>query len=160
MLKGFVLFLLIATLPLLATCKSQGNEPEIIDASKVTEIRVTFFNKNTGQAREQFKVVILPTEIDSLVNFTNKYVIGKSNSQFNVESLIIQDPSTTINLAFYQSDSYLGTLGLGRYKSDKFFVKYRWSDKSKAAIISSEQKKELLDLLGFSEEQYNSLFPK
>jgi hypothetical protein len=158
-----ILFAIITAVSLLATCNSPNNEsPEIslIDASKVTEIRVKAFILKTGK-EELFKTISTPTEIGNLVSFTNEQVLAKSNLKSNIDKILsIHDRSAQVNLAFYQSDQYIGTLGLGHCDNDKYFIKYRQYSKSqccefKAAVISSEQKKKLLDLIGYSEHEFS-----
>lgn len=166
-----ILLAIIATISLLVSCDSQNNESRdsglnnesrdigLIDAGKVTEIRVTVLDiKISGD--KLFKIISTPTEIDNLVSFANEQVLARSNLKSNIDKILsIQDRSAQVNLAFYQSNQYLGTLGLGHYDDDKYFIKYRqYSEsqccKSKAAVISGEQKKKLLDLIGYSEHEF------
>ena len=68
-----ILFAIITIISLLASCNSQKNESRdigLIDASKVTEIRVNVLDiKISGD--KLFKTVSTPTEIGSLVSFAN-----------------------------------------------------------------------------------------
>lgn len=163
MSKLNILFAIITTASLLAACNSQINESrgiDLIDASKVTEIKVKVLDiKISGD--KLFKTISTPTEIGNLVSFTNEQVLAKSNLKSNIDKILsIHDRSAQVNLAFYQSDQYIGTLGLGHCDNDKYFIKYRQYSKSqccesKAAVISSEQKKKLLDLIGYSEHEFS-----
>jgi len=166
-----ILFAIITIISLLAACNSQNSESRdsglknesrdigLIDASKVTEIRVNVLDIKTYKVK-LFKIISTPTEIGNIVSFANEQVLARSNLKSNIDIIFsIQDRSTQVDLAFYQSDQYLGTLGLGLYDNAKYFIKYRkYSEsqccESKAAVISSEQKKKLLDLIGYSEYEF------
>jgi hypothetical protein len=162
MSKLYILFAMIATIVLFAACNSQNNKSsgsDLIDASKITEIRVEVLDIKISGNKE-FKTISTPTEIGNLVSFANEQVLARSNLKSNVDKVLsIQDRSAQVNLAFYQSDKYLGTLGLGHIDDNKYFIKYRQYNESqccesKAAVISSEQKKKLLDLIGYSEHEF------
>jgi hypothetical protein len=162
MSRRHILFTIITTISLLATCSSQNNGSRdigLIDASKVTEIRVKVLDIKISGDKE-FKTISTPTEISNIVSFANEQVLARSNLGSTIDKVLsVQDQSAQVNLAFYQSDNYLGTLGLGHYDNDKYFINYRqYSEsqccKSKAAVISSEQKKKLLDLIGYSEHEF------
>jgi len=107
-----------------------------------------------------FKIISAPTEIGNLVSFANEQVLARSNLKSGIDkALSIQDRSAQVKLEFYQSDKYLGTLGLGHYGTDKYFIEYtQYSEsqccESKGVVISSEQKKKLLDLIGYSEHEF------
>jgi hypothetical protein len=156
------LFAIITTISLLAACNSQNNESRgigLIDASKITEIRVKVLDiKISGD--KLFKIISTPTEIDNLVSFANEQVLARSDLKSNMDKILsIQDRSAQVNLEFYQSDKYLGTLGLGHIDNDKYFIKYSQYSESqccetKVTVISSEQKKKLLDLIGYSEHEF------
>jgi hypothetical protein len=157
-----ILLAMIATISLFAACNSQYNESRdigLIDPSKVTEIRVNVLDIKISGLKE-FKIVSAPTEIDNLVSFANEQVLARSKLKSDIDTIFsIQDRTAQVDLAFYQSDKYLGTLGLGHYDDDKYFIKYRqYSEsqccESKAAVISSEQKKKLLDLIGYPEHEF------
>jgi hypothetical protein len=162
MLKLYFLFALIATISLFAACKNESRVSSLIDANKITEIRVTLIDIK-GDRRKSFKTISTPTEIGNLVSFANKQVLARSNLKSDLDMIFkIQDRTALVNLAFYQSDEYLGTLGLGHYDSGKYFIKYdqfRGSQccESKAVVISSEQKKKLLDLIGYTEHEFRQL---
>jgi len=156
MSKMRVLFTIIATISLLATCNSQNKKSSgigLIDASKVTEIRVEVLDLEANGDRP-YKTISTPTEIGNLVSFANEQLLSRSTLKSNVVHLVtIQDRATQVNLSFYQSDEYLGTLGLGYYDTGKYFIKYSNYSESQCcesmfAVISSEQKKKLLDLIG------------
>ena len=157
-----ILFATITTLSLLVACNGQNNESRdigLIDASKVTEIRVKVLDIKIGGLKD-FKTISTPTEIGNLVSFANEQVLARSGLKSNIDKILnIQDRSTQVNLVFYQSDKYLGTLGLGQYDAGKYFIKYhqyRGSQccESKAVVIPGEQKKKLLDLIGYSEHEF------
>jgi hypothetical protein len=157
-----ILFATITTISLLAACSSQNNESRdigLIDASKVTEIRVNVLDIKISGDR-LFKIISEPTEIGNLVSFANDQVLARSNLKSGIDKVLsIQDRSTQVKIEFYQSDQYLGTLGLGHYGADKYFIEYtQYSEsqccESKSVVISSEQKKKLLDLIGYSEHEF------
>ena len=160
------LLAMIATISLFATCNSQKNESRaigLIDASKITEIKVTILDFKTP-GDDLFKTISTPTEIGNLVSFANEQVLARSNLKSDIDMIFsIQDRTALVDLAFYKSDKYLGTLGLGQYDTEKHFIKYRqyYSEsqccESKAAVISSEQKKKLLDLIGYSEHEFDNI---
>jgi hypothetical protein len=169
MLRLYISFAIIATISLLVACISQmrdsgpNNESRdigLIDASKITEIKVKVLDVRIS-GDKSFKIISTPTEIDILVIFTNEQVLARSNLKSNVDKILnIQDRSAQVKLEFYQLDKYLGTLGLGHYDNDKYFIEYtQYSEsqccKTKAAIISNEQKKKLLDLIGYSEHEFD-----
>jgi hypothetical protein len=166
MSKLYILFAMIATISLFAACNSQNNKSRIsslIDVSKITEIRVTALDIKASGDRP-FKTISTPTEIDNLVEFANEQVLARSNLKSDVDMIFsIQDRTALVDLAFYQSGKYLGTLGLGHYDNGKYFLKYRqyYSEteccENKAVVISSEQKKKLLDLIGYSEHEFEQL---
>jgi hypothetical protein len=168
MSKLYILFAMIAAISLFAFAayKYQNNESRIsslIDASKITEIRVKVLDIKISGDRD-FKTISTPTEIDNLVRFANEQVLARSNLKSDIDMLFhIQDRTALINLAFYRSGKYLGTLGLGHYDTGKYFLKYRqyYSESeccvNKAVVISSEQKKKLLDLIGYSEHEFEQL---
>ncbi len=160
-----ILLGMIATISLFAACNSQNNESRdigLIDASKITEIKVTILDFKSREDKP-FKTISMPTEIGNLVSFANEQVLARSNLKSNIDMIIIQDRTALVDLAFYQSDKYLGTLGIGQYDTGKYFIKYRqyYSEsqccESKAAVISSEQKKKLLDLIGYSEHEFDNI---
>jgi hypothetical protein len=165
MSRFHILFAMAATISLLAACNSQNNESRIsslIDAGKITEIRVTLLDIHSREDKV-FKTVSTPTEIGNLVSFVNDQVLARSNFESDMDQLFsIQDRTPLVDLAFYQSDKYLGTLGLGHYDGGKYFVKYSQYRGSqccefKAAVISGDQKKKLLDLIGYSEQEFGQL---
>jgi hypothetical protein len=157
-----ILLAIITTMSLLVACNRQNDESRdigLIDASKVTEIRVKVLDiKDSGD--KLFKTISTPTEIDALVSFANEQVLARSNLKSSMAKILsVQDRSAQVKLAFYQSDKYLGTLGLGHYDNEKYFIEYlQFSEtqccKSKAAIISSEQKKILLNFIGYSDAEF------
>src|SRR5262249_26847643 len=159
-----ILFAIITIVSLLAACNSQNNESRdigLIDASKVTEIRVNVLDTKISGSK-LFKIVTAPTEIGNLVSFANEQVLSRSNLKSTMDKLLwVQDQSAQVNLSFYQSDKYLGTLGLGHCDDEKYYIEYSqyYSEsqccESKAAVISSEQKKKLLDLIGYSEQEFS-----
>jgi len=162
MSRLYILMAISAAISLLAVCNSQNTESRdigLIDASKITEIRVTVLDIKANGDRP-FKIISTPTEIGNLVSFANEQVLARSDLKSNIDKVFsVQDQSTQVKLEFYQSDQYLGTLGLGHYDTDKYFIKYtQYSEpqccESKAAVISSEQKKKLLDLIGYSEHEF------
>jgi hypothetical protein len=162
MSKLYILFAIIITISLLAACNDESRVSRSIDASKVTEIRVTLLNIKTP-GEDLFKTISTPTEIGNIVSFANEQVLARSNLKSDIDQIFrIQDRTAVIDLAFYQSDKYLGTLGLGHYDNGKYFIKYRQYRGSqccefKAVVISSEQKKKLLDLIGYSEHEFEQL---
>lgn len=161
-----ILLAMISTISLFAACNSQKNELRaigLIDASKITEIKVTILDFKTP-GDDLFKTISTPTEIDNLVGFVNEQVLARSNLKSDIDMLFsIQDRTALVDLAFYKSGKYLGTLGLGQYDTGKYFIRYRqyYSEsqccESKAAVISSEQKKKLLDLIGYSEHEFDNI---
>ncbi|MDX2044879.1 MAG: hypothetical protein SF097_26945 [Acidobacteriota bacterium] len=160
MSKSQTLFAIFLLFFFFAACKKEikaQQDTQSISTGLVTEIRVKVLNTKIS-GHELFKTISTPTEIDSLVNFTNENALARSNLKSNIDKIFnVQDRSTQVDISFYQSDEYLGTLGLGFYDHNKCFIKYRQSGKSRVAVISSQQKKELLDLIGLSEERFNSL---
>jgi hypothetical protein len=171
MLSLHVVFAIITAISLFAACNSPNNESRdkrvnndsrdigLMDASKVTEIKVDVLDIKISGDR-LLKTISTPTEISNLVDFANDQVLARSNLKSNMDKILsIQDQSAQVKLKFYQLDKYLGTLGLGHYDDDKYFIKYTQYNesqccKSKAAVISSEQKKKLLDLIGYSEHEF------
>jgi hypothetical protein len=162
MSKLYILFAMIATISLFASCNNESRVSRLIDASKITEIRVTLLNIKTP-GDDLFKTISTPTEIGNLVSFANEQVLARSNLKSDIDQIFrIQDRTALVDLAFYQSDKYLGTLGLGHYDDGKYFIKYRQYRgaqccENKAVVISSEQKKKLLDLIGYSEHEFEQL---
>ncbi len=151
------LFAIIVSISLLGVCSNQNNKSRnigLIDASKITEIRVRVLDvKISGD--KLFKTISAPSEISYLVDFTNEQVLARSNLKSNIDKILrVQDRSTQVNMEFYQSDKYIGNLGLGRYDNDKYFIKYRRYAESKAAAISNDQKKKLLHMIGYSEYEF------
>jgi hypothetical protein len=162
MSKPYILFAMIATISLLAACNDGSRVSRLIDASKVTEIRVTLLNIHAPRD-DLFKTISTPTEIGNIVSFANEQILDRSNLKSDIDQIFrIQDRTARVDLAFYESDKYLGTLGLGHYDNGKYFIKYRQYRGSqccenKAVVISSEQKKKLLDLIGYSEHEFGQL---
>ena len=163
MSKLYILFTIIASISLFAACNNESRVSSLIDASKVTEIRVTILNIKTP-GDDLLKTISEPTEIGNLVSFANEQVLARSNLKSDIDMIFsIQDRTALVDLAFYQSGKYLGTLGLGHYDNGKYFLKYRqyYSEteccENKAVVISSEQKKKLLDLIGYSEHEFEQL---
>jgi hypothetical protein len=160
-----ILLAMIPLISLLASCNNESRISRLIDASKVTEIRVKHLKigNDTSHGDKVFKIISSPTEIGNLVSFANEQVLARSNLRSDIDQIFsIQDRTALVDLAFYQSDKYLGTLGLGHYDDGKYFIKYRQFRGSqccefKAAVISSEQKKKLLDLIGYSEHEFEQL---
>jgi hypothetical protein len=166
MSKLYILSAMIVTISLLAACNRQNNESHIndlMDASKITEIRVTALDIKASGDRP-FKTISTPTEIGNLVSFANEQVLARSKLKSDLDQIFsIQGRTALVDLAFYQSGKYLGTLGLGHYDTGKYFLKYRqyYSEteccENKTYVISSEQKKKLLDLIGYSEHEFEQL---
>ena len=168
MSKLYILFAMIAAISLFAFAayKYQNNESRVsilIDASKITEIKVTLLDIHSREDKV-FKTISAPTEIGSLVEFANEQVLARSNLKSDIDMMFrIQDRTALVDLAFYQSGKYLGTLGLGHSDTGKYFLKYRqyYSEseccQNKDVVISSEQKKKLLDLIGYSEHEFEQL---
>jgi hypothetical protein len=165
MSRLYILFAMVATISLFAACNSQNNESRgsgLIDASKVTEIKVTILDFKSREDK-LFKTISTPTEIGNLVSFVNEQVLARSNLKSDIDQIFsVQDRTALVDLAFYQSDKYLGTLGLGHYDTDKYFIKYRQyigsqCCENKAFVISSEQKKKLLGLIGYSEHEFDNI---
>lgn len=164
----YILFAVIATMSLFAFAvyKYLNNKSRIsrlIDASKVTEVRVTLLDIHS-RGDKVFKIISTPAEIGNLVSFANEQVLARSNLKSDIDQMFsIQDRTALVDLAFYQSGKYLGTLGLGQYGANKYFLKYRqyYSEseccENKAVVISTEQKKTLLDLIGYSEREFEQL---
>jgi hypothetical protein len=157
-----ILLAMIATISLFAACNNESRVSGLIDASKIIEIRVTILDYKSREDK-LFKTISTPTEIDNLVSFVNEQVLARSNLKSDVDMIFsIQDRTALVDLAFYQSDKYLGTLGLGQYDAGKYFIKYhqyRGSQccESKAVVIPSELKKKLLDLIGYSEYEFDNI---
>lgn len=163
MSKPHILFAIITIISLLAACNNQNNKSGdigLIDASKVTEIKVKVLDIKIGGDKD-FKTISTSTEIGNLVSFANEQVLGRSNLKSSMDKILsVQDRSAQVKLLFYQSDKYLGALGLGHYGDNKYFIEYqKYSEtqccESKAAVISNEQKKKLLDLIGYSEHEFS-----
>jgi hypothetical protein len=161
--KLYILFAMIAIVSLFAACNNKSRVSSLIDASKITEIRVTALDIKASGDRP-FKTISTPTEIDNLVKFANEQVLARSDFQSDMDQIFsIQDRTALVDLAFYKSGKYLGTLGLGHYDNGKYFLKYSqyYSEteccENKAVVISSEQKKKLLDLIGYSEHEFEQL---
>jgi hypothetical protein len=166
MSKLHILSAMIVTISLLAACSRQNNGSHIndlIDASKITEIRVTALDIKASGDRP-FKTITTPTEIGNLVSFANEHVLARSELKSDLDQIFsIQDRTALVDLAFYRSGKYLGTLGLGHYDNGKYFLKYRqyYSEseccENKTYVISSGQKKKLLNLIGYSEHEFEQL---
>jgi hypothetical protein len=165
MSRLYILLAMIAIVLLLAACNNESRISRLIDASKVIEIRVKHLHIGTDKirGRKEVKIISSPTEIGNIVSFANEQVLARSNLRSDIDQIFsIQDRTARVDLAFYQSDKYLGTLGLGHYDNGKYFIKYRQFRGSqccefKAAVISSEQKKKILDLIGYSEHEFEQL---
>jgi hypothetical protein len=115
-----ILFAMIATISLFADCNNELRISRLIDASKVTEIRVTLLDIKSRKDKV-FKTISTPTEIGNLVRFANEQVLAISNLKSDIDQIFtIQDRTARVDLAFYQSDKYLGTLGLGHYDNGKY----------------------------------------
>lgn len=153
-----VYLLIIAGISLYGACNNHNNKShdyDLIDTSKVTKIIVKILDVKISGDR-LLKTITSPSEINQLVDFTNEHVLARSSLMSDIDKIFsIQDRSTQVNMAFYQSDNYLGSLGLGRYNNDKYFIKYRQIGESKVAIISKEQKKRLLDMIGYAEDEFD-----
>ena len=164
--KLYILFAMIAVISLLAACNRQNNGSHIndlMDASKITEIRVALLDIHS-RGDKVFKTITTPTEIGNLVSFANEQVLAGSELKSDIDQMFsIQDRTALVDLAFYRSGKYLGTLGLGHYDNGKYFLKYSqyYSEseccENKTYVISSEQKKKLLDLIGYSEHEFKQL---
>src|SRR5215510_14297820 len=116
MSKPHILFAIITIISLLAACNNQNNKSGdigLIDASKVTEIKVKVLDIKIGGDKD-FKTISTSTEIGNLVSFANEQVLGRSNLKSSMDKILsVQDRSAQVKLLFYQSDKYLGALGLG-----------------------------------------------
>jgi hypothetical protein len=162
----YILSAMIVTISLLAACNRQNNGSHIndlIDASKITEIRVTILDFRASE-NKVLKIISTPTEISNLVSFANEQVLARSELKSDLDQIFsIQDRTALVDLHFYRSDKHFGTLGLGNYDGDKYFLKYRqyYSEseccENKTYVISSEQKKKLLDLIGYAERDFDSI---
>jgi len=163
MSKLYILFTMIAIISLLAACNNKSRVSSLIDASKITEIRVTLLDIHSREDKV-FKTITTPTEIGNLVSFANEQVLARSEFKSDIDQIFsIQDRTALVDLAFYRSGKYLGTLGLGHYDNGKYFLKYSqyYSEseccENKTYVISGKQKKKLLDLIGYSEHEFEQL---
>jgi hypothetical protein len=143
-----------------AACFCQTNtSPPVI--SKTTRIDVTFFNMEIGKDNDLLKTITASEKIANAIAFANKSVLSESNRGTGLCHLLhVNDRSTVVNISFYEGDEYKGTLGIGPYEKNSFFLKYYYYDQSKAKCISNEEKKEFLRLIDLSEEEFQNLCNK
>jgi hypothetical protein len=86
MSKLYILFAMIAIISLFAACDNESRVSSLIDASKITEIRVTLLDIHSREDKV-FKTISTPTEIDNLVSFANEQVLARSNLKSDVDMI-------------------------------------------------------------------------
>jgi len=165
MIRQNILLTLVAVLSLFSACNSRKHDLQgidLLDGNIITEVRVKVLDTGIN-GEKMFKTISTSNELYSVVSFANQHVLVRSDVMTTMDEILyVQDRSTQVNLAFYQSDQYLGNLGLGFYGRNKYFIKYRQYSKSnccktKAAVISNEQKRKLLELIGYPEQEFENM---
>lgn len=104
---------------------------------------------------ELLKEITAASEVSSLASFADKQILNASTWCH----LNVGDRSATLKVSFYDGSTYKGTLGLGRYGQEKFFLKYHNFGVSKVMCISNNEKDEFLRLIGVSPEEFKRIFP-
>lgn len=160
MQRSRFLFVIITVISLLAACSkrsSGSSDIKLIEPAKITEIKVTVLDLKISGKR-LFKTISTPSEIQSLAEFVNGQLLNRSSLKSGIDKMwSVQDRSAVIDIAFYESAKYVGTLGIGYVDKEKYFIEYlEFHDtqccKSKAAVLSNDQKEKLLTLIGYTEQ--------
>ena len=86
MSKPYILLAMIATISLFAACNNKSRVSSLIDASKITEIRVTLLDIHS-RGDKTFKIISTPTEIGNIVSFANEKVLARSNLKSDVDMI-------------------------------------------------------------------------
>jgi len=159
LLKNYLIVLSFAMLCMDCSQRTHMQSTALPDINNVTRVDVTFFNLTTGKGNDLLKSITATGGISSIIMFVNTNLSSKSDvSSEWCHILRVQDRSTILNLSLYEGDEYKGTCGIGPDGNGGFFLKYHYYGQSKVRCISSEEKKEFLDLIGVSEEKYQDLF--
>ncbi len=144
----------IALVCVLSTgCASSSST--IPSLSGATRCKITFVNQLTGRGDEPLKELTSPSEVANLVAFADKQILSASDWCHLTK---VQDRSAVLNVSFYDGSEYKGTLGIGPYAKDKFFLKYHNIGTTKVICISNKEKNEFVRLIGASQEEYGQIF--
>ncbi len=112
---------------------------------------------NLAISREELlKEITESGEVNSLVSYADKQLLNASTWCHLTK--VGDRTANTVKVSFYDGGTYKGTLGLGFYEKDKFFLKFHSYNVSKVMCISDREKNEFLRLLGISQEEFNRIF--
>ncbi|MBL8189681.1 MAG: hypothetical protein JNK38_16840 [Acidobacteria bacterium] len=142
------------TFILLAGCA--GNSQPAPSVSGATKCNVRFLNLAISE-EELLKEITAPGEVLALASFADKQI---SNASTWCHMAKVADRSATLNVSFYAGSEYKGTLGLGNYEKEKFFLKFHAIGVSKVICITNDEKEEFLRLIGVSPEEFKRIFPR
>ena len=149
-MKATLIFL---TMILFAGC-AESSQPAP-SVSGATKCNVRFLNLAIS-GDEQLKEITAPGDMAALSSFADKQI---SNASTWCHMAKVADRSATLKVSFYAGSDYKGTLGLGSYESEKFFLKFHTIGVSKVVCISKDEKDEFLKLIGISPEEQKRIFP-
>lgn len=138
-MKALLIFLIVT---LFLGCG--GSSPQTPSIGNATKCEVRFLNLAIS-GEEVLKEITEASEIASLVSYAEKEILKASNFCHMVK---VADRSAVLKVSFYDGATYKGTLGIGSYDKDKFFLKYYNFGVSKVVCISNEEKDEFLKLVG------------
>lgn len=124
-------------------------------AGSATRGEVRFLNLAIN-GDELLKEITESGEINNLVSYADKQLLNASTWCHLTK--VGDRTANTVKVSFYDGGTYKGTLGLGFYDKDKFFLKYHGSGSSKVMCISNYEKDEFLKVLGISQDEFNRMF--
>lgn len=147
-----VVIILLVSLLLVGCANNSSPTPSIGSA---TICKVSFLN-SAKSGDELLKEITAPSEVASLASYADKQI---SNASTWCHLVHVGDRTANLfKVSFYDGDTYKGTLGLGFYEEEKFFLKYHSFGVSRVICISNKEKGEFLKQLGISEEEEKRLF--
>jgi hypothetical protein len=149
-IKASIIFL---TAVLLWGCAESSSPMPTVGSA--TRGEVSFLNSAIN-GDEFLKEITEPGHVNNLASYADKQLLNAST--WSHLTKVSDRTANTVKVSFYDGGAYKGTLGLGFYDKDKFFLKFHSFNVSRVMCISNREKDEFLRLLGISQEESKRIF--